>query len=61
MINDLRYKMNLSEQAEKNKHLEDKLQLCLREKDAVYKANKILEENYEALNAAQLVMIYKNF
>ena len=58
MINDLRYKMNLSEHAEKNKHLEDKLQLCLREKDAVYKANKILEENYEALNAAQLVRKY---
>jgi len=30
--------------------------LCLREKDAVYKANKILEENYEALNAAQLLL-----
>ena len=47
--------MNLSEEAERNKHLEDKLQLCEREKNAVYKANKVLEDNLEALNAAKLV------
>ena len=55
MINDLKYKMNLSEEAERNKHLENQLEMCVREKDAVMKANKILEENYEALNAAKLV------
>ena len=31
--------------------------MCNREKEAVYKANKILEDNLEALNAAKLVKI----
>ena len=55
MINELKYKVSLGEEAEKNKHLVDKLEMCNREKEAVYKANKILEENLEALNAAKLV------
>ena len=58
MINDLRNRMNLSEEAERNKHLDDKLQLCQREKAAVYKANKVLEDNLEALNAAKLVQMW---
>ena len=58
MIDDLKNKMTLSEEAERNRHLEDKLIMCNREKDAVMKANRILEENYEALNAAKLVKMY---
>ena len=55
MINELKYKVSLGEEAEKNKHLMDKLEMCNREKEAVYKANKILEDNLEAMNAAKLV------
>lgn len=55
MINELKYKVSLGEEAEKNKHLMDKLVMCNREKEAVYKANKILEDNLEAMNAAKLV------
>ena len=55
IINDLRGKMNLSEEAEKNKYLEEKLDTCQKEKDAVSKANKILEENYKILNSANIV------
>ena len=55
IINDLRGKMNLSEEAEKNKYLEEKLDICEKEKDAVSKANKILEENYKILNSANIV------
>ena len=55
MINELKYKVSLGEEAEKNKHLVDKLVMCNREKEAVYKANKILEDNLEAMNAAKLV------
>ena len=58
IINDLKIKMNLGEETERNKHLEDKLALCSRERDTVYKANKVLEENLEALNAAKLVETY---
>ena len=57
MINELKYKVSLGEEAEKNKQLVDKLAMCNREKEAVYKANKILEDNLEALNAAKLVKI----
>ena len=58
IINDLKIKLNLGEETERNKHLEDKLALCSRERDTVYKANKVLEENLEALNAAKLVETY---
>ena len=61
IINDLKIKMNLGEETERNKHLEDKLALCSRERDTVYKANKVLEENLEALNAAKLVETYLLF
>ena len=56
IINDLRGKMNLSEEAEKNKYLEEKLDICEKEKDAVSKANKILEENYKILNSVNMVL-----
>ena len=58
IINDLRGKMNLSEEAEKNKYLEEKLNICEKEKDAVSKANKILEENYKTLNSANMASLY---
>ena len=57
IINDLRGKMNLSEEAEKNKYLEEKLDTCEKEKDAVSKANKILEENYKILNSLNMVKV----
>ena len=60
MINELKYKVSLGEEAEKNKHLVDKLEMCNREKEAVYKANKILEDNLEALNSAKLVTTCNN-
>ena len=58
IINDLRGKMNLSEEAEKNKYLEEKLDICQKEMGAVSKANKILEENYKILNSANIVSLY---
>lgn len=57
IINDLRSKMNISEEAEKNKYLEEKLQMCEKEKDAVSKANAILEENYKILDSANIVRV----
>ena len=59
IINDLRSKMNLSEEAEKNKYLEEKLEMCEKEKDAVSKANKILEENYKILDSVKLVKLHQ--
>ena len=57
IINDLRSKMNISEEAEKNKYLEEKLQMCEKEKDAVSKANAILEQNYKILDSANIVRV----
>ena len=51
--------MNLSEEAEKNKYLEEKLEMCEKEKDAVSKANKILEENYKILDSVKLVRLHQ--
>jgi len=60
IINDLRGKMNLSEEAEKNKYLEEKLETCEKEKDAVSKANKILEANYKILNSANIALNFSS-
>ena len=61
IINDLRSKMNLSEEAEKNKYLEEKLKMCEKEKAAVSTANRILEENYKILDSANLVRFSLSF
>ena len=59
IINDLRSKMNLSEEAQKNRYLEQKLEMCEKEKDAVSKANTILEENYKILDSVKLVRLHQ--